>query len=140
MSDCNINKDIQNKVCSELRNIGYSKRISGCHPITIEGKVVSDADICDVLGANGILRVYAFCTKNGKLFFDRNIFPNENMNPQQYTNKITDSSVTHIFIFEKILKLKGLMLTDSGKIEAKKRHKIEVDFLYHFFDEEEASE
>ena len=51
--------------------------------------------------------------KNGKPFFDRNIFPIEDMNAEKYTRKCADSSVCHIF--EKILKLKDLMLTDSGK-------------------------
>ena len=41
---------------------------------------------------------------------------------------------------EKILKLKDLMLTDSGKEESKNRHQIVVDFLYHLFNEENAPE
>ena len=40
----------------------------------------------------------------------------------------------------KILKLKNLMLTKSGKEEAKSRHQIIVDFLYHLFDEENVPE
>lgn len=44
------------------------------------------------------------------------------------------------YIFEKILKLKDLMLTKSGKEEARERHKIMVDFLYHLFKEENAPE
>ena len=59
-------------------------------------------------------------------FFDRNIFPIEDMNAEKYTRKCADSSVCHIF--EKILKLKDLMLTDSGKEESKNRHQIVVDF------------
>lgn len=76
--------------------------------------------------------------KNGKPFFDRNIFPIEDMNAEKYTRKCADSSVCHIF--EKILKLKDLMLTDSGKEESKNRHQIVVDFLYHLFNEENAPE
>lgn len=41
----------------------------------------------------------------------------EDMNAEKYTRKCADSSVCHIF--EKILKLKDLMLTDSGKEESK---------------------
>lgn len=48
------------------------------------------------------------------------------MNAEKYTRKCADSSVCHIF--EKILKLKDLMLTDSGKEESKNRHQIVVDF------------
>lgn len=138
MSNCNIDKEIQNQVCLELNNIGYSKRLKGCCPITIEGKIVSDADMCDALGVNGILRVYTYSMKNSKPFFDKNIFPTESMTAQQYMSKTADSSVCHIF--EKILKLQNLMLTNSGKEESKKRHQIIVDILYHLFDEEDTPE
>lgn len=138
MDNCNVDNDIQKQVCDALNNIGYSKRLKGHCPTTLEGKIVSDADMCDALGANGILRVYTYSMKNGKPFFDRNIFPIEDMNAEKHTRKCADSSVCHIF--EKILKLKDLMLTDSGKEESKNRHQIVVDFLYHLFNEENALE
>lgn len=136
MSNCNIDKNIQEQVCLALNNIGYSKRLKGCCPTTLEGKIVSDADMCDALGANGILRIYTYSIKNGKPFFDRNKFPIENLSADKYTKRCADSSVCHMF--EKILKLKDLMLTDVGKKEAKSRHQIIVDFLYQLFSEENA--
>lgn len=138
MDDCNVDKDIQEEVCEALNNIGYSKRLKGHCPKTLEGKIVSDADMCDALGSNGILRVYTYSIKNGKPFFDRNIFPIKNMSAEKYTSKCADTSVCHMF--EKILRLKDLMLTDSGKEESKNRHQIIVDFLYHLFDEENVPE
>lgn len=138
MCDCNIDKDMQNQVCLALNNIGYSKRLKGYYPSSIEGKIVSDADMCDALGANGILRVYAYSMKNDRPFFNKNIFPIEDMTAENYVSRTADSSVCHIF--EKILKLKNLMLTESGKEEAKSRHQIIVDFLYHLFNEENAAE
>ena len=136
MNNCSIDENIQEQICLALSNIGYSKRLKGCCPTTLEGKIVSDADMCDALGANGILRVYTYSIKNGKPFFDRNIFPIENISDDKYTKRCADSSVCHMF--EKILKLKDLMLTDVGKKEAKSRHQIIVDFLYHLFSEENA--
>lgn len=138
MEDCNVDKNTQEQVCLALNNIGYSKRLKGCCPTTLEGKIVSDADMCDALGANGILRVYTYSLKNGKPFFNKDIFPIEDMTTEKYTRRCADSSVCHIF--EKILKLKNLMLTKSGKKEAKSRHQIIVDFLYHLFDEENVPE
>ena len=138
MNNCNVDKDTQKQVYNALNSIGYSKRLKGHCPTTLEGKIVSDADMCDALGANGILRIYTYSLKNGKPFFDRNIFPIEDMNAEKYTRKCADSSVCHIF--EKILKLKGLMLTDSGKEESKNRHQAVVDFLYQLFNEENAPE
>lgn len=138
MNNCNIDKSVQEQVCLALKNIGYSKRLKGCCPTTIEGKIVSDADMCDALGANGILRVYTYSIKNDRPFFNRNIFPIENVSADKYTKRCADSSVCHMF--EKILKLKDLMLTDIGKKEAIDRHQIVVDFLYHLFSEEDAPE
>lgn len=138
MTNCNINDELQNQVCSELKCIGYSKLLKGFRPKTIEGQIVSDADMCDALGANGILRVYTYSMKNGRPFFNRNIFPIENINAEKYTQRCADSSVCHIF--EKILKLKDLMITESGKEEAKDRHDIIVEFLYHLFEEEDVPE
>lgn len=138
MSKANVDKSIQKQVLSSLKCIGYSKSLKGIRPTSIEGKIVSDADMCDALGVNGILRTYKYSMKNGKPFFDKNAFPIENMSASKYTTRTSDSSVCHIF--EKILKLKDLMLTDSGKEEAKERHEIVVDILYHLFKEENALE
>ena len=138
MNKANVPNDIQNQVLASLKCIGYSKLLKGFRPTTIEGKIVSDADMCDALGVNGVLRVYKYSMKNGKPFFDKNIFPIEDMTADKYTRKCADSSVCHIF--EKILKLKDLMMTESGKQEAQERHKIIVDILYHLFEEENTPE
>ena len=58
MKKCNIDEQIQNIVCDQIKRIGYSKRLNGLVPTTIEGKIVSDADMCDALGAISILRVF----------------------------------------------------------------------------------
>ena len=138
MNNCKIDTETQNLVLSSLKCIGYSKLLKGFRPETLEGKIVSDADMCDALGANGIIRVYTYSMKNKKPFFDKSIFSIENMTADTYTSKCADTSVCHLF--EKILKLKNLMLTDSGKKEAESRHQIIVDFLYHLFEEENALE
>lgn len=138
MSASNVNIDIQNQVISELKCIGYSKLLKGSRPKTLEGKIVSDADMCDALGVNGVLRVYKYSLKNNKPFFDKTIFPIKDMTADKYTRRCADSSVCHIF--EKILKLKDLMLTDPGKNEAIDRHQIIIDLLYHLFDEEDTPE
>ncbi len=138
MKDCAIDTKIQEQVILSLKNFGYGKRLNGCYPTKIEGKVVSDADMCDGLGVSGILRTHAYGIKHNRPFFDKNIFPIEDMTAEKYTRDCADSSVCHIF--EKILKLKDLMLTDAGKKEAESRYNIVVEFLYHLFAEENATE
>lgn len=138
MNECKVDTEIQSKVLNELKRIGYSKSLRGVRPVTIEGKVVSDADMCDALGVNGVLRTYAYSMKKGKPFFDKNTFPVTNVKADEYSVKCGESSVNHIF--EKILKLKDLMMTNSGKKESESRHQIVVDMLYHLFAEEDVPE
>ena len=138
MNICNIDSSIQKKVCEEIRNIGYSKRLKGLAPTTIEGKIVSDADMCDALGTVCILRVFKYTTKMNKPFFDRNIFPIENTTADKYIKKSADTGICHFY--EKILLLKDLMLTNSGREEAQERHSFVVKFLYQYFKEENAEE
>ncbi len=138
MDNAHISGNIKDQVLEALKTIGYSKRLHGIVPQTIEAKVVSDADMCDAIGANGILRTYAYSMKNGRPFFGKDIFPIEDMSSDKYTRKSSDSCVCHIF--EKLLKLKDLMLTTSGGREAIARHQIIVEFLYHLFEEENAND
>ena len=137
MSECLIDEKIQKVVCNEIMRIGYSKSLKGIRPLTIEGQIVSDADMCDAIGAHGILRCYAYSMKINQPFFNAQLFPIEDMTQEKYTT-CDSTSVNHMF--EKLLKLKDLMLTPSGKEEAIKRHEIIVSFLRHYFEEENAIE
>ena len=134
MNKCNIDSNIQEVVLKAIREIGYSKRLDGIIPSFIESKIVSDSDMCDAIGANGILRVYDYSIYKGRLFFNKDEIIKDNIDSKEYKN-INDSGVGHMF--QKILKLRYLMLTDSGKKEAEKRSRIVIDFLYNLFDEEE---
>lgn len=57
-----------------------------------------------------------------------------------YNYHMQKTASTINFIIEVLLKYKNLMLTNAGKEEAKERHKIIVNFLYHFFNEENVPE
>ena len=138
MNKVNINKETQDKVLSSLSCIGYSKRLKGIIPGSLEGMIVSDADMCDALGVSGVLRAYKYSIKYNQTFFDRDIFPNDNLTAEDYASRKTNSCICHVF--EKILRLKDLMLTESGRKEALKRHKMVIDILYNFFEEENALE
>lgn len=60
MAHYKIDSLTQKQVLAALRTIGYHKRLQGIHPDTLEAQIVSDADICDGLGASGILRTHAY--------------------------------------------------------------------------------
>lgn len=127
----------KNAVLDIVANIGFSKRLKGKCPSTIEGKIVSDADMCDALGASGILRAFHYSTCHNQVFFDKNIWPMQTFDINKYTSECA-IGINHMF--DKILKLKDLILTKAGKIEATKRHNFVVDFLRQYFEEEHAKE
>lgn len=133
MESVNISSEVQKQVCESLKCIGYSKRLKGLTSKTIEGKIVSDADMCDAIGAIGILRVHQYGLKINRPFFEKNVFPIEDVS---YNYLMQKNASTINFIIEVLLKYKSLMLTNVGKEEAEERHKIIVEFLYHFFKEE----
>ena len=134
----NVSQDIKQIVLGELSRIGYSNSLDGIRPLTKEGQIVSDADMCDASGVNGIIRSHKYNLKHGEGFFNKDVFPATYQNANEYKNSKSTTAVNHIF--EKILKLKGLMLTQSGKKEASYRETIVIDMLYHLFSEENAPE
>lgn len=137
MNKFKVSPLIQEKVLESIKTIGYKKSLAGIRPVSLEGKIVSDADMCDGIGVMGVLRLYDYQKSYGKPFFDKNIFPNENVNTNTY-KIVGESAVCHCF--EKLLRLKNMMMTNSGKEEASKRHDIIVSILYQLFEEENVPE
>lgn len=145
MNRVNISKEKQERVIEIIKNMGYSKSLKGIRPKTIEGMCVSDADLCDAIGAIGIIRsiVYAVSDKGTGVIFDKNIFPLIDVDSEIYNQNGTnygkhDNAINHCF--DKILKLKDLMMTNTGKKEAQKRHEFIISFLKEFFYEEDIPE
>jgi len=140
MKEENIDADVQQKILDIIANMGFSKYLKGIRPSTLEGKIVSDSDMCDAIGANGIVRsiAYSVSEKGSGTIFNKELFPNIEITSEEYnysrTTHDTDNAINHFF--EKLLKLKDIMMTSSGKKEAQKRHRIMVEFLQHFFEEE----
>ena len=56
MNDLNIDLEMQEKIINIVSTIGFSKRLKGIIPQTLEAKIISDADMCDGIGAQGVIR------------------------------------------------------------------------------------
>lgn len=120
-----------------IPSMGYNNFLEGKRPTTLEGKIVSDADMCDAIGASGILRTYQYNQSKGRPFFDKNIAPlRHDVTADEYRASATDHAVQHFF--DKLLLIPDILLTETGKQEGEKRVNIMIDFLESLFEEENA--
>lgn len=139
MQLADIDQSIQTSVKGIISSMGYSKSLRGIRPESVEGQIVSDADMCDAIGATGTIRClqYALSEKGSGVVFDPDSWPNVDIKADEYNSSgsthSTDSFVNHHF--EKLLKLPGMMMTEPGRKEAAVREKTMVDFLQAFFRE-----
>jgi uncharacterized protein len=138
MKASGVEPELQKKVIKNIHHMGYSRYLEGVRPQSKEGQLVSDADMCDAIGANGLFRVFTYGQSKGQPFFLRDAFPQKSLNADTYRQQGSNHTINHFF--DKLLKLKDLMLTEPGKIEAKARHQFLVSFLDQFFKEEKADE
>lgn len=122
--------DIENIIYS-CANLGFSSNITEQKELPIEGKIVQDADRLDGIGAIGIARTFAYMGKKGKPIYDPN--NNDLVNEEEYKKEGSKTSISHFY--DKLLKIKDLMNTDTAKIIAQERHKYLENFLQEFFDE-----
>ena len=122
--------DIENIIYS-CANLGFSANIAEQKELSVEGKIAQDADRLDDIGAIGIARTFAYGGKKGNPIYD--FSNNELVNEEEYKPKGSKTSISHFY--DKLLKIKDLMNTDTAKIIAKERHKYLEDFLQEFFDE-----
>jgi uncharacterized protein len=105
---------------------------NGKKPHTIEGMIVQDADRLDAIGAIGIARTFMYAGSRGHLMYDPSLPYRENMTKEEYRQG-RSTAINHFY--EKLLKLKELMNTESAKQMASKRHEFMERFLQQFFKE-----
>ncbi|MEC1548691.1 HD domain-containing protein [Bacillus rugosus] len=78
-------------------------------PLSTEGKVVQDADRLEAIGAVGIARAFMFAGAKGHGLYG-------------------DDQSAYAHFFQKLLRLKGMMNTDTARELAEERH----DFMLQF--------
>lgn len=99
---------------------------------SIEAKIVQDADRLDAIGAIGIARVFAYGGKKGQQIYDPSYQIREEMTIEEY-RKGKSTSIHHFY--EKLLKLKDLLNTETAKKMAAGRHQMMEIFLEQFYQE-----
>lgn len=126
--------DVQktNHVVSIIENISFK---GGKTERTFHSKeldVVQDADRLDAIGAIGIARTFNFGGYKGNEIYNPNIPPNLELTKEEY-KKGGQPSLNHFY--EKLLLLKDLMNTHTGREMANERHAFMEVYLTQFYKE-----
>ena len=109
----NVPEDQIETICRIINSVSFSKN-KDKRPDTIEAKVVQDADRLDAMGAVGVARTFAYGGEHGRPM---------------------EESLQHFY--DKLLRLKDLMNTETGRRLAEERHAFLETFLQEYARETE---
>ena len=126
-----ISKEDTENIIHSCINLGFSSNITDVKELSIEGKIAQDADRLDGIGAIGIARTFAYGGKKGKLIYN----PDDNELVDEKDYKIDGSKTSISHFYDKLLKLKDMMNTNTAKEIAIERHEYLEGFLNEFYDE-----
>jgi len=132
MTSIGIEEDVKEHVIKIIENISFKGGNFERKFASKELEVVQDADRLDAIGAIGIARAFQYGGFKNRTIHDPEEKPKFNMTKEEY-KKHTGSTVNHFY--EKLLLLKDLMNTETGKQIAQNRHEYMQGFLQQFYNE-----
>lgn len=119
-------------ICENIANISFKGAKVAEKPLSLEGKIVQDADRLDALGAIGIARAFAYGGFKQRPLYEPEIEPLLHTTFESYKDH-PGSTINHFY--EKLLLLKDRMHTQTAKNIAEERHLFMENYLKQFFSE-----
>jgi uncharacterized protein len=115
-----------------IYHISYSQSLSGKTYYSDEWAIVQDADRLDALGAIGIARTFHYGGFRNRPLYDLAIPPMTDLTQQAYQNS-QGPTINHFY--EKLLRLKDTLHTETARQMAIRRHAFLEEFLQQFYGE-----
>lgn len=115
-----------------IRNLSYKASLGTVTFKSKELNIVQDADRLDAIGAIGIARAFTYGGYKNRVLYDPAIAPKLQQTKEEYKNT-TAPTINHFY--EKLLLLKELMKTETGKKIAYQRHDFMLTYLDQFYAE-----
>ena len=132
LKSINVADEISIHVQQIIKNMSFKASFEQINFSSKELNIVQDADRLDAIGAIGIARAFTYGGYKNRVLYDPEIKPNLNMTKEEYKNT-TAPTINHFY--EKLLLLKDLMKTPSGKLMAQQRHDFMQEYLNQFYQE-----
>lgn len=126
-----LSKEDTQNIIHSCTYLGYSSNFNDKKELSKEGKIAQDADRLDGLGAMGISRTFAYSGSKGKPIY--NPHNNSTVTQEEYKENGSNTAISHFY--DKLLKIKDLMNTETAKNIAIERHKYVEEFLEEFLNE-----
>lgn len=132
LNSLDVRISVIDQVVSLIENISYKSNIDANPIRTPELDIVQDADRLDAIGAIGIARAFHYGGYKNREIYNPEIPPLTELTGEKYKNS---KAPTLNHFYEKLLRLKDLMNTPTGRQMATARHRFMEDFLDRFYKE-----
>lgn len=130
LKSLHVDEESIHKIMNIITTMSYKGGIVDSSQNNIEGKIVQDADRLDAMGAIGIARAFTYGGSKNRLMYDPDIKPMDFQNLDEVKN-LNNHTINHFY--EKLLKLRDLINTDTAKQIAEERHRFMEIYLDEFF-------
>ena len=129
-----LEKAYAEHICEICQTLSFKGAEAEKPMSTPEGKCVRDADRLDGIGAIGIARTFDYGGLKQRPFYSPDSKPSLDAKSfVQLSLKGGDTSIQHFY--DKLLRVKGFMETETGKKIAAPRHEAMLKFLEQFMSE-----